>query len=193
MLDSDQRKKAKSTFRATVILYPFSTSSRWIWDFICRVVALNYPGISVPILTGRRILSYSQNFQFQYPLPQNSTHYFSTLKRRRRSISGNDERRIFYQLVEQELQRWSGNGKACMLKSICEASSVPLNRETLVENLLHVVLTPDYGNNSTFADKDYTEAALVGRRRDDCALIYSHCPEGYGLLDSISRIHSYYF
>ncbi|XP_057331713.1 uncharacterized protein LOC130671681 [Microplitis mediator] len=152
-------------------------------------------GIAMPILSGRRLLTYSQNFQFQYPLPQNATtftNYFSSLKkRRRRSISGNDERRIFYELLEHELQRWSGNGKACMLKSICEASSVPLNRESLVENLLHVVLTPDYGNNSTFADKDYLEASQAGRRGDDCTVIYSHCPKGYGLLDSISRIYSF--
>lgn len=63
----------------------------------------------MPILSGKRLLTYSQNFQFQYPLPQNATmftNYFSSLKkRRRRSISGNDERRIFYELLEHELHR----------------------------------------------------------------------------------------
>lgn len=69
-------------------------------------------GIAAPILFGDRILVYGQNFQFQYALPQNATiftDYFSSLTRRRRDIyklpTGWNEKKLFYQLIEHELQR----------------------------------------------------------------------------------------
>ncbi|XP_044018824.1 uncharacterized protein LOC122859366 [Aphidius gifuensis] len=154
-------------------------------------------GIASPISMGGRILVYGQNFQVQYALPTNATfftNYYSSLKKRRkRSSSYSHERTLFYQFLEQELQRWGANGKSCMMKSICEACSTPLRDEGLVGEILNVILTPDYGNSSSYVDENYLQAAETGRRGNDCSVIYSECPEGYGLLEKISRIQSINF
>ncbi|KAK0180188.1 hypothetical protein PV327_005857 [Microctonus hyperodae] len=157
-------------------------------------------GIAAPILFGGRILVYSQNFQFQYALPQNATiftDYFSSLTRRRRRdiyklSTGWNEKKLFYQLIEHELQRWGGDGRSCMMKSICEVSSIPLGSdEGLVEELLNVILTPNYGNITLPSiDENYLNAHEAGKRGDDCGIIYSSCPTGRGLLDYISKIVS---
>lgn len=65
----------------------------------------------MPIKLAGRILVYGQNFQFQYPLPQNAT-FFSNLSqnrvfsRRRRDLDwyGRD---LFFNTLEQNFQRYS--------------------------------------------------------------------------------------
>lgn len=60
-------------------------------------------GCAIPIAMPGRLLSYGQNLQFQFALPQNAS---SSLVRRRRAVENvGDERRIFYELVEDELRR----------------------------------------------------------------------------------------
>ncbi|KAK0082241.1 hypothetical protein PV325_010802 [Microctonus aethiopoides] len=141
------------------------------------------------------VYPYGGTLKFQYALPQNATiftDYFSS--RRRRDIykltTGWNEKKLFYQLIEHELQRWGGDGRSCMMRSICEVSSIPLGTdEGLVEELLNVILTPNYGNITLPSiDENYLNALEAGKRGDDCGIIYSSCPTGRGLLDYISKI-----
>jgi hypothetical protein len=57
-----------------------------------------------------KILVHGQNIQFQFALPQNATffsNYFTSRStRRRRQSDIVPERSIFYQFLEEELQRY---------------------------------------------------------------------------------------
>ncbi|KAK9306595.1 hypothetical protein QLX08_002785 [Tetragonisca angustula] len=148
-------------------------------------------GLGVPVQLSGQILVYGQNIQFQYPLPENATfftNYFEDSSRRRRRRASWNERASIYDILQRELDMRNIDGKACLMKDICEAASTPLKDEGLVGELLHLLLTPDYGDNLTI-DKEYLEAAMAGRKHENCSMIYSFCPAGLGILDRISSIY----
>ncbi|KAL6255355.1 hypothetical protein P5V15_013693 [Pogonomyrmex californicus] len=149
-------------------------------------------GFAVPVQLSGRILVYGQNFQFQYLLPQNATFFTeffenaSSSRRRRESVSW-DERMTVYRLLEEEFDRRGVNGKECMKKDICEAATMSLENEGLVEELLHLLLTPQQRNDSSL-DSEYIQALQFGQGNHDCSRIYNSCPFGQGILDQISEI-----
>ncbi|XP_017758792.1 PREDICTED: uncharacterized protein LOC108549786 [Eufriesea mexicana] len=148
-------------------------------------------GLAVPVQLSGQILVYGQNFQFQYMLPDNATfftNFFEDSSRGRRRRASWDERAPVYDILRQELDRRNIDGKGCLMKNICEAASTPLKDEGLVGELIHLLLTPDHGN-FTGTDEEYLEAAMAGRRHEDCSTIYSTCPTGLGVLDRISAIY----
>ncbi|XP_011499092.1 PREDICTED: uncharacterized protein LOC105363169 [Ceratosolen solmsi marchali] len=148
-------------------------------------------GCTIPIAMPGRILIHSQNIQFQFALPQNATffsNYFTSRSlRRRRQSDIIPERSIFYQFLEEELLRRGNPGKDCIKRSICESAETPLRDDGLVGEIFHVLLTPDYGG-LLGVDEEYGKAAEIGRRGDDCLKTYPSCPEGFGILDRISKI-----
>ncbi|XP_076763172.1 uncharacterized protein LOC143430679 [Xylocopa sonorina] len=146
-------------------------------------------GFAVPIQIPGRILVYGQNMQFQYMLPDNATfftNYFQRSVRRRRAIW--NERAVIFDILRQELDRRDIDGKECLKKDICEAAATPLKDEGLVGELLHLLLTPDY-EDATAIDEEYLEAAMAGRKHENCSTIYPSCPPGLGILDRISKIY----
>ncbi|XP_011304074.1 uncharacterized protein [Fopius arisanus] len=136
------------------------------------------------------VYPFGGTIKFQYALPQNATFftdYFTSLtKRRRRSTSGEYQRKLFYEFLEQEMTRWCGDGMSCMMKSICQVSQIPVGDGSLVGELLNVMLTPDYGNTSFFTGLHYLRAAEAGREGGDCSTIFPGCPESCRFLDHIT-------
>ncbi|XP_076621633.1 uncharacterized protein LOC143342036 [Colletes latitarsis] len=148
-------------------------------------------GLAVPIQLSGKILVYGQNIQFQYALPDNATFFakfFEDSSRRRRRRSAWNERKPIYDIIERELDRRNIDGNSCLMKDICEAAATPLKDEGLVGELLHLLFTPDHGDASTM-NKEYLEAATIGRRHGNCSTIYSSCPPGLGVLDRISTVY----
>ncbi|KAG7188257.1 hypothetical protein KM043_007923 [Ampulex compressa] len=149
-------------------------------------------GITMPVQLQGRILVYAQNFQFQYPLPDNATFFTnffedaSSSRRRRQSVAS-DERMKIYKLLEQDFDRRGIAGESCLKKSICEAAATPVQDEGLIGEILHLLLTPDYGGGN-FMDPGYLQAAENGRRNNNCSMIYAACPADHGILDQISRV-----
>ncbi|XP_003690468.2 uncharacterized protein LOC100864219 [Apis florea] len=149
-------------------------------------------GFAMPVQVSGQILSYGQNIQFQYMLPNNATfftNYFedSSRRRRRRRVSWS-ERVPVYDVLQRELDMRNVDGRACLKKNICEAASTSLKDEGLVGELLHLLLTPGEGDAFTM-DYEYLEAATLGRGGKNCSMIYPTCPPGQGILDRISTIY----
>ncbi|XP_001607098.1 uncharacterized protein LOC100123455 [Nasonia vitripennis] len=161
-------------------------------------------GAAIPIAMPGRIVSYGQNLQFQYSLPQNASFFSdyykakSSKRRRRRQVEEiGRERQIFYRMVEEELKRRAGvtaGVEDCLARSICESAETPLRDDGLVGEILHVLLTPDYGNGgeSSLISDVYRRAAEIGRMAElDCFAAYPSCPRGFGILDHISKVFDY--
>nr|KAF7412779.1 hypothetical protein H0235_012630 [Vespula pensylvanica] len=78
-----------------------------------------------------------------------------------------------------------GNGRECLLRSICELAEVPLLRreQDIVEEAIHLILTPteDLATsvNSTHrsVEESYREAERLGKSGVDCTLTYPDCIE----------------
>nr|XP_049702425.1 uncharacterized protein LOC126055812 [Helicoverpa armigera] len=160
-------------------------------------------GLSAPIKAEDYIsLAFAANFQYQYVqftnITQLSQYYFiKTVSREQREAeiaARRDERLTFYTAVADMLKAKGMNGDECVFRAICEAAQYPVEEEGLVGELLHILLTPDYGK-TPFDEKDddllylmgsYYDAATAGRQMFNCASIYSGCPEGQGLMEMFS-------
>ncbi|GBP60352.1 hypothetical protein EVAR_91387_1 [Eumeta japonica] len=156
-------------------------------------------GFAEPVPNDEHInLLFVANFQYQYLQFQNiselSQYYFiDTVSREQREAdlnNRNDERLIFYKALEQMLDAKGFSGRACLLRAICEAAQHPFEEQGLVGEILHILLTPDYGR-SPFQEADaewrdtmweYVSARAAGRQMFSCACIYEDCPEGQGRL-----------
>lgn len=107
-----------------------------------------------------------------------------------------------YNLIETIMNRRGIDGKECLLKSICEAAHSPIEKFSVFDEILHLLLTyveelikfgrywsssfSVYRPNSNEVDSDYVHAMEAGKYGVDCSDIYRKCLPGHGILDSIS-------
>ncbi|XP_063368157.1 uncharacterized protein LOC134656526 [Cydia amplana] len=185
--------RAKRQINALPLVYPYGATYKLI------------TGFTAPIKNDDKVpLIFLFNFQYQYVqftnITQLSQYYvINTVAREQRDadVAGRkDERIVFYRSVAEMMDSKGLNGRECVLRAICEAAQFPVEEEGFVGELLHVLLTPDYGK-SPFEELDedlkeamapYVDAAVAGRQMFSCSYIYGGCPEGQGILEFISQL-----
>ncbi|XP_026326161.1 uncharacterized protein LOC113234854, partial [Hyposmocoma kahamanoa] len=160
-------------------------------------------GFTMPVKTTDFVnLYFTANFQYQYLQFTNvsalSRYYFiKEVSREQREVvmkNQRDERIVFYESLADWLNRQGVTGKQCVLRAICEAAQYPVEKEGLIGELIHILLTPDYGHLED-EDEDwketmavYIDAATAGRQMFSCLSIYSECPEGQGLMELVTKL-----
>ncbi|XP_041980628.1 uncharacterized protein LOC121734214 [Aricia agestis] len=183
--------RAKRQINSIPLVYPYGATYKLII------------GMSVPVPNDDKIpLLFALNFQYQYSQFQNITelsqyYFIKEVSREEREIdleNRGNERLVFYKSVADLLDMKGMNGQECVLRAICEAAQFPVAEEALVGEVLHILLTPDYGRTSFDKDPDwessmseYLDAAVAGRQMFDCAAIYSGC-EDQGLLQMVTTL-----
>ncbi|XP_059062243.1 uncharacterized protein LOC131855047 [Achroia grisella] len=183
--------RTKRQLNSLPLVYPYGSTYKFI------------VGFSQPVPTPDYIsLSFAANFQYQYVQFQNiselSRYYvIEDISREQRAANlavRKDERLTFYRAMSDMLDTKGFNGRECMLRAICEAAQYPVEEEGLIGEIIHILLTPDYGK-SPFDSEDleweesmaiYTDAATAGRQMFSCPAVYSDCPEGQGVMELIS-------
>ncbi|KAJ2949439.1 hypothetical protein O0L34_g15357 [Tuta absoluta] len=161
-------------------------------------------GFSLPVPMKEISLAFGVNFQFQYVQFQNiselSRYYFyNTVSRQQREATlkeKRNERLTFYKAFEDLVTSKGMNGRDCVLQAICEAAQVPVEEEGLFGEIVHTLLTPDYGH-TPFEDSDlewkeaisqYKDAATAGRQMFHCPSIYNGCPEGQRVMELVTKL-----
>ncbi|XP_043259033.1 uncharacterized protein LOC122401140 [Colletes gigas] len=135
--------------------------------------------------------------KFNYVLPYNASYLTDSYVRYDRSIShgdevdGNDDpatdhqgrlisRWEIYEILESVLGD-SRSGKACLLRAICEASSVPFSGvRGLSSQFMHLLLTPSTTSEPfrTDFDRVYRAAEIMGRQAArSCDSLFPECSE----------------
>ncbi|KAL1506606.1 hypothetical protein ABEB36_005935 [Hypothenemus hampei] len=156
------------------LLFPFQGTFKTVLSF------------AIPWKLGpKQEMGVGWNFQFQYPLPYNTTafsNYPPTLSRSARDKRDSSEimsdRAMFYRGVESFLERHDINGKQCLLKTICENADYNhfTDESGLLVQILHVFLTPNNGNGvDPMLDPDYSDAQKAGEFGVDCTSSYPDC------------------
>ncbi|PNF33888.1 hypothetical protein B7P43_G06739 [Cryptotermes secundus] len=106
-----------------------------------------------------------------------------------------------YLPLEEFLEEYGFDGRACLLRSICEAAHAPFQHENmdLLEEMAHAVLTPSEGvqlgeahcSDSSYGleylplERQYVAAECLGKSDGNCGTAYSNCPKSP--LDMISQ------
>ncbi|XP_014604919.1 PREDICTED: uncharacterized protein LOC106787236 [Polistes canadensis] len=142
-------------------------------------------GASIPVRSNKRgSIVFSSGFQYNYYLPSNVSDFESTivLSRHIRDLDLRDT----YTRIEHFLEEYGwGNGRECLLRSICELAEVPLLRkdDDIIVEAIHFILTPSEdlatSINSTHRNVEelYRDAERLGKSGVDCTLTYPDCIE----------------
>ncbi|CAL7949728.1 unnamed protein product [Xylocopa violacea] len=86
------------------------------------------------------------------------------------------ERALLYGTAEDMLANFGLNGKACLLRAICEVQGHPLSNFGLIGEMLKLFFT---ASKSPFAKilKDYVEAENRGKFHGECWPYFKDCPK----------------
>jgi len=96
------------------------------------------------------------------------------------------ERAFLYEWVEDYLFTFGMDGKACILRAICETHEAPLIGYGIMGEFLHVFLSPSkspYWNRL----KEYIAAERTGRETGDCSHYSAPCSKSLYKLNKYSK------
>ncbi|CAO1423350.1 unnamed protein product [Diamesa hyperborea] len=82
------------------------------------------------------------------------------------------------------------NGRACVLRGICESAETKFTHHSgLFGELLHIVFTPSTTTDpiTTPAHHDYVEAEQLGKRDEACSEIFNQCKKS--VLDIFTQVY----
>ncbi|CAG9772591.1 unnamed protein product [Ceutorhynchus assimilis] len=123
-----------------------------VWKEGVNWVAMIF-GIGIPFEVGPNSVTLGLFVKSYYQLPNNSSYYTHPqldFERKKRSMS----RWTMYQLIEHYMKsNHYMDGKACLLKSICEIAAIGLEeRSGLLAEIVHTILTLEHFHSSTVKD-----------------------------------------
>ncbi|XP_065562333.1 uncharacterized protein LOC136028422 [Artemia franciscana] len=105
---------------------------------------------------------------------------------KKRSLAETDRLQVF-RSIEFGLASLGVDGKACLLRTICELQSNPIAHSGLLGEVVTAVLTPKEGMNDFL--HDYIEARQIGRigntTAKSCGRHYSDCP--FSVFDVVKK------
>ncbi|XP_018575983.1 uncharacterized protein LOC108914620 [Anoplophora glabripennis] len=166
-----------------------SRQKRWlIWNEGTNWVQFIF-GVGIPLEVNNQAITIGTVMKAFYLLPTNSSSYTSpsiNYERKKRSES----RWFLYDVLENYLSRYKSlDGKACLLKTICEVSQIPFDEKSgILAEVLHAVLTPssteDVSENDT--DSEYHAAEKLGKEVANCNSVFPEC--GTNLLQQFTKL-----
>jgi hypothetical protein len=99
-------------------------------------------GVATPVSVPNRTLSISDGLQMLYLMPTDPSIWYTKAEIGKREISNGAIYEV-YMPLESFLEDHGFDGRACLLRSICEAAHSPFYHEDmhLIEEIVHAVLT----------------------------------------------------
>ncbi|VVC28533.1 Hypothetical protein CINCED_3A024338 [Cinara cedri] len=137
-------------------------------------------GAFPPILArsmGNQMGSMLANYVAQLIGGRRSTRSVPTLPKPIHSYFQGGERALLYTVVEDLLTNFGMDGKACLLRAICEVHGhKAIHKFGFIGEFLQLFLT---ASRSTYADllKDYVTAETVGKHSKECYPYFKECPK----------------
>ncbi|XP_055642057.1 uncharacterized protein LOC129778903 [Toxorhynchites rutilus septentrionalis] len=95
-----------------------------------------------------------------------------------------------YRTLEKIGETYGAGGRACVLRSICEAAEAKFTHTGgIFSELLHIIFTPSTTTESLseHSDNEYYRAEQFGREGAPCHLIFQEC--SHSILDVFTGIH----
>ncbi|XP_050071113.1 uncharacterized protein LOC126559053 [Anopheles maculipalpis] len=188
---------AQSTSAATAeaIDERLERAKRWLNYPINGGVAKVVLGLIVPIRFHHplpRVIVNTYNLQANYRIPSTIIYPYPESVFQNRAVDTavrwpeiDQSRRQLFTLLEQGMSRWGRDGRACLLRAVCEVAETPLKHNGLIGEIIDVIFTP---TPSDLLDPDYLLAQSNGQQGRDCSELYSACPNGHGLFDNFSLL-----
>jgi len=137
-------------------------------------------GLSIPISA---LSATSTTFDIGVPFTYNLPNSTASLVYTGRKME--DEHSAVFEMAEDLLNKFGIDGKACVLRLICElAESKGLPYNGLMGRAIETLFLIDYGMSNTDRLYEYISARMYGEHTGDCLTAYPQCPfSAFQLLD----------
>ncbi|KAJ8921343.1 hypothetical protein NQ315_002958 [Exocentrus adspersus] len=155
-----------------------SRQKRWlIWNEGVNWVQFIF-GLGIPLEVKQQAITIGTVMKAFYLMPTNSSVYTRpSINYIRKKRSGS--RWILYDVLESYLSRYKSlDGKACLLKAICEVSQAPFDdRSGILAEVMHAVLTPSTTEEliTNNIGTEYHAAEQLGKEVDSCDSVFPEC------------------
>ena len=129
---------------------------------------------SIPITDLGTTLYLSMPFYFTFPTTQKA----STGRSLSGAVGTEGMRSTIYKGVEKYVSHITGaDGHTCLLRAMCEASSIPLHDEGIIGDAVTFLLTTNYASEEEDDRfKKYLAAQAKGQLTGDCTDWHAGCP-----------------
>ncbi|XP_055842072.1 uncharacterized protein LOC129909124 isoform X2 [Episyrphus balteatus] len=97
-----------------------------------------------------------------------------------------------YKAMETLGDRMGLVGRACVLKSICEAASAPFHHASgILAEIAHIIMTPSASVDELnhYSNNEYLHAEMLGRSGGACSRLFTECQQS--LLEQFSTVFSF--
>nr|CAI5851977.1 unnamed protein product [Callosobruchus analis] len=135
-------------------------------------------GLGLPLKVKDQDITIGPVVKAFYLLPTNTSVYTRPsidIARRKRSTS----RWRVYEALENFMERYKyGDGRACVLRCICEASHTPLDeRSGILAEIVSAVLRPSTTKDPLehHSNGEYLAAEELGRKMENCERLFPEC------------------
>ncbi|XP_049766169.1 uncharacterized protein LOC126095414 [Schistocerca cancellata] len=136
-------------------------------------------GLALPANVQGQDYTVGATMKIDYDLPSNATQLFGQAAER---ALGRLTRWQLYATAEAALSSMGVDGRACVLRAICEAAETPLRQDSLLAELSHLLLTPSTTDSGSSEGRRYLAAEHAGVAAgggggggEGCAALYREC------------------
>lgn len=159
VLPGKVKQGGKSRKKRAALYWP--DGSVFIAEFFF-VIPIEAPtGVSIP---------FTIDVPYEFTLPNITAENFF-----KRENIGRDDRLNLYGVVERLFQRFGLDGRACVLRAVCEKASSSLEGAGMLGEVITTILTASLSVASE-GMYEYLVAEHNGRTRGDCWALYPSCP-----------------
>ncbi|XP_047485257.1 uncharacterized protein LOC125036583 [Penaeus chinensis] len=88
-------------------------------------------------------------------------------------------REVMYKVVEESLQSVGLDGKACLLRAMCEMFELPLPNHGFIGELLDLFFSASRAAKGKNSLEHYTKAEMQGKTGQDCTPYHEACPYSF--------------
>nr|XP_045624414.1 uncharacterized protein LOC123774306 [Procambarus clarkii] len=155
-VDRQQKERSK---RSAVLVWP--EGSLFVAEFYFEIPIKAPSGLDIPF-------TIDVPYEFTLPNITAKSDYLS------RNINQADDRLGLYGIMEGIFNKFGMDGKACLMRAVCEGSQSSLLRAGMLGEVITTILTASL-STSLAEMKDYVEAEEYGRSHGDCQAMFPTC------------------
>ncbi|XP_047496325.1 uncharacterized protein LOC125043963 [Penaeus chinensis] len=162
--DKSDKTKVKSRKKRATLYWP--EDSQFVAEFYFTIPISAPSGVSIP---------FTIDVPYKFTLPNVTSNILGRGKANSKNTAYFSERLDVYGVVEGIFEKFGMNGKACMLRAVCERAESHLVEAGMLGEVITTILAASSASSSDDI-YEYQTAEYYGKTHGDCWNLYPGCP-----------------
>ncbi|XP_042887839.1 uncharacterized protein LOC122263475 isoform X2 [Penaeus japonicus] len=164
LLGKPDKTQVKSRKKRATLIWP--EDSQFVAEFYFTIPITAPTGVSIP---------FTIDVPYKFTLPNVTSSLLGRGKANGKNTHYFSERLDVYGVVEGIFEKFGMNGKACMLRAVCERAESHLVEAGMLGEVITTILAASSASSSNEI-YEYQTAEYYGKTHGDCWNLYPGCP-----------------